>query len=52
MGEDQLFFLQLNKKGHQILWSKEIKVLRKHSHRSTMKWVKDRSFRLGVLEII
>ena len=50
MGEDQLFFLQLNKKGHQILWSKEIKVFeRKHSHRSTMKWVKDRSFRLGVL---
>ena len=50
MGEDQLFFLQLNKKGHQILWSKEIKVFeRKHSHRSTMKWVTDRSFRLGVL---
>jgi len=50
MGEDQLFFLQLNKKGHQILWSKEIKVYeRKHSHRSTMKWVTDRSFRLGIL---
>ena len=50
MGEDQLFFLQLYKKGHQILWSKEIKVYeRKHSHRSTMKWVKDRSFRLGIL---
>ena len=26
MGEDQLFFLQLNKKGYQILWNKEIKV--------------------------
>lgn len=50
MGEDQLFFLQLNKKGHQILWNKEIKVYeKKHSHRSTMKWVKDRSFRLGIL---
>ena len=50
MGEDQLFFLQLNKKGHQILWDKEIKVYeRKHSHRSTMKWVTDRSFRLGIL---
>ncbi len=50
MGEDQLFFLQLNKKGHQILWSKEIKVYeKKHSHRTTMKWVSDRSFRLGIL---
>ena len=50
MGEDQLFFLQLNKKGHQILWNKEIKVYeKKHSHRTTMKWVSDRSFRLGIL---
>ncbi len=50
MGEDQLFFLQLNKKGHQILWNKEIKVYeRRHSHRSTIKWVADRSFRLGIL---
>ena len=50
MGEDQLFFLQLNKKGHQILWNKEIKVYeRRHSHRSTKKWVADRSFRLGIL---
>ncbi len=50
MGEDQLFFLQLTKKGYQILWNKEIKVYaRKHSHRSTMKWVTDRSFRLGIL---
>ena len=50
MGEDQLFFLQLNKKDHQILWSKEIKVYeKKHSHRTTMKWVSDRSFRLGIL---
>ena len=50
MGEDQLFFLQLNKKGHQILWNKEIKVYeRKHSHRSTIRWVADRSFRLGIL---
>ena len=50
MGEDQLFFLQLNKKGHQILWNKEIKVYeKKHSHRTTTKWVSDRSFRLGVL---
>ncbi len=50
MGEDQLFFLQLNKQGHQILWNNEIKVYeKKHSHRSTIKWVIDRSFRLGVL---
>ena len=50
MGEDQLFFLQLNKKGYQILWDKEIKVYEKtHSHRSGMKWVADRSFRLGIL---
>ena len=50
MGEDQLFFLQLNKKGYKILWNKEIKVYeKKHSHRSTMKWVVDRSFRLGIL---
>ena len=50
MGEDQLFFLQLYKKGHKILWNKEIKVYeKKHSHRSTMKWVVDRSFRLGIL---
>ena len=50
MGEDQLFFLQLNKKGHKILWNKEIKVYeRRHSHRSTIKWVADRSFRLGIL---
>ncbi len=50
IGEDQLFFLQLYKKGHQILWNKKIKVYeKKHSHRSTMKWVVDRSFRLGIL---
>ncbi len=50
MGEDQLFFLQLNKKGHQILWDKAIKVYeKKHSHRTTVKWVIDRSFRLGIL---
>ena len=50
MGEDQLFFLQLNKKGHQILWNKEIKVYeKKHSHRTSIKWVADRSFRLGIL---
>ena len=50
MGEDQLFFLQLNKQGHKILWNNEIKVYeKKHSHRSTIKWVINRSFRLGVL---
>lgn len=50
MGEDQLFFRQLNKKGHQIFWDKDIKVYeKKHSHRTTMKWVIDRSFRLGIL---
>ena len=50
MGEDQLFFLQLKKKGYQILWNKKIKVYeKKHSHRTTMKWVIDRSFRLGIL---
>ena len=32
MGEDQLFFLQLNKKGHQILWNNEIKVYEKRNY--------------------
>ena len=50
MGEDQLFFSKLHRLGHDIIWSKNIKVYEKmHSHRSNSKWVKDRSFRLGVL---
>jgi len=50
MGEDQLFFLKLNKRGHNIIWSDKLKVYEKmHSHRTTSKWIRDRSYRLGVL---
>jgi succinoglycan biosynthesis protein ExoM len=50
MGEDQLFFLTLNKLGYKILWSKNLKVFEKvHSHRSNLNWIANRSFRLGVL---
>ncbi len=50
MGEDQLFFSKLNKRGHNIIWSNNIKVYEKmHPHRTTSKWIRDRSYRLGVL---
>ena len=50
IGEDQLFFLKFNKLGHNIIWSKDIKVYEKvHFHRTDGKWVIDRSYRLGIL---
>ena len=50
MGEDQLFFLKLNKLGHKIYWEKSLKVYEKlHSHRKGIRWLIERSFRLGVL---
>ena len=50
MGEDQLFFLQLNNLGAKIFWSKNVKVYEKlHKHRSSINWLKLRSYRLGIL---
>lgn len=50
IGEDQLFFSLLHKKGFKIYWSKNIFVTEKiHPHRTNIKWVKERSKRLGVL---
>lgn len=50
MGEDQLFFSKLYKLGYKIIWSKNIKVYeKKHSHRNSSKWIKNRSYRLGIL---
>ena len=50
MGEDQLFFLRLSKLGKKIFYSKEIKVTESiHKHRLNIQWLKNRSFRLGVL---
>ena len=50
MGEDQLFFSTLNKLGHKIFWSNSLKVFEKiHYNRDNLRWVIDRSFRLGVL---
>jgi GT2 family glycosyltransferase len=50
IGEDQLFFLRLNKYGHKIYWSKTVKVFENiHEHRLNLKWLIRRSFRLGVL---
>ena len=50
IGEDQLFFSTLNKLGLNILWSSTVKVFEKiHIHRNTLNWVKNRSFRLGIL---
>lgn len=50
MGEDQLFFSQLNKMGHKIIWSNNIKVYEDyHEKRSDLKEIAGRSFRLGVL---
>ena len=50
LGEDQLFFSKLNNYGHKIYWSKTIKVFEDiHKHRLNLKWLIERSFRLGVL---
>ena len=50
IGEDQLFFSTLSNLGLKILWSKKVKVFEKiYSHRNTPNWVKNRSFRLGIL---
>lgn len=50
VGEDQLFFSNISKKGYKIYWDKSVKVYEKtHKHRQTFKWLIERSFRLGVL---
>ncbi len=50
IGEDQLFFSKLYKLGYKIIWSKDIKVYEKiHPHRNSSKWIKSRSYRLGIL---
>jgi hypothetical protein len=50
MGEDQLFFSVLNKMGNKILWYEKIIVFETiHSDRGKISWLKNRSFRLGVL---
>jgi len=50
MGEDQLFFSTLNKLGNKILWYEKIIVYETtHSDRDKVSWLKNRSFRLGVL---
>ncbi len=50
MGEDQLFFLKINKLGYKIYWSKKIFVTeRAHQHRSNISWIRERSKRLGIL---
>ena len=50
MGEDQLFFSILNKKGNKIFWCEKIKVYEtSHKNRSEISWIQNRSYRLGVL---
>ena len=50
IGEDQLFFSKINKYGHSIYWSQNIKVFETvHEHRLNIRWLISRSFRLGVL---
>jgi len=50
IGEDQLFFSKLSSFGHKIYWSKTIRVFEDiHEHRLSLKWLIQRSFRLGVL---
>ena len=50
IGEDQLFFTILNKYGHKIYWSKNVKVYEIiHDHRQSLNWLTRRSFRLGIL---
>ena len=50
IGEDQLFFSLLKKRGNSIYWNKNVKVYEKsHLHRTNLLWLIKRSFRLGVL---
>jgi len=50
IGEDQLFFSLLKKRGNSIYWNKNLKVYEKsHFHRTNLLWLIKRSFRLGVL---
>ena len=50
IGEDQLFFSLLKKRGNSIYWDKNLKVYEKsHFHRTNLLWLIKRSFRLGVL---
>lgn len=50
MGEDQLFFSKLRKKGYKIFWSKNLRVVEKsHSHRLGINWIINRSYRLGII---
>ena len=50
MGEDQLFFSLISKRGYKIYWSSNIFVTEKmHPHRININWVKERSKRLGIL---
>jgi len=50
VGEDQMFFLNINSSGYKIFWNKNVKVYEKiHRHRQNYKWLIERSYRLGVL---
>jgi succinoglycan biosynthesis protein ExoM len=50
IGEDQLFFSMLNKKKNCIYWNKKAIVYEKiHENRTGIKWLINRSFKLGVL---
>ena len=41
---------RLKKRGYQILWSKKLRVVEKsHKHRLNIQWIKQRSYRLGVI---
>ena len=50
IGEDQLFFSILKRRGNSIYWNKNVKVYEKnHIHRTNLSWLIKRSYRLGVL---
>ncbi len=50
IGEDQLFFSKIDSYGYKIYWSKTVKVFEDiHEYRLNLKWLINRSFRLGVL---
>ncbi len=50
IGEDQLFFSMLNKNKNLIYWNKKVIVYEKiHENRTGIKWLVNRSFKLGVL---
>jgi len=50
IGEDQLFFSMLNKNKNLIYWNKKVIVYEKiHENRIGIKWLVNRSFKLGVL---